>query len=78
MVAPIPGSRQYQIVLRQVQPLMQASWVPPAIRLQGLQEESQEAHDEHEEADPHQASARVPEEKDKRSVVRMPAATVVV
>lgn len=54
MIAVILGSRQQQIVLSEIQLLMQASWVSLAI---GLQEESQDAQDEHEEANPDQAHA---------------------
>jgi len=53
---------------------MQASWVPLA---SGLKDESQDAQNKHEEAKPHQAHARAAEEKDKRSVICVPAATIV-
>lgn len=54
---------------------MQAPWVCLA---SGLEEESQDAQNKNEEAKPHQAHARAAEEKDKRSVIGMPAATVMV
>lgn len=76
MIAVIVGVWQEQIILRPVQFLMQGWWVPPAAI--GLEEESQDPEDKDEEANPHQAHTRAAEEKDKGSIVRVPAAAIMV